>query len=1017
MMQTIKKWAFLLGAFLLLPAWLSAQNNLKEISGKVLDQMGQPIEGAEISGKEGAISMRTNAEGLFVIRVDPADALLIEADGYASRRVAVSSVVAGEQIALEALDFHLTEKDEVQLPFGTMKKRRITGGVTAIDPKEILTYDNEQLFGGVLNSRVPGLFGGSNIRGLGDALVVVDGIPRSAGSLNLQEIDQISVLRGISARMLYGAQADKGVIMVTTKRGKAFKRTMNITGETGTLDPISFPDYLGAADYMGLYNEALVNDGQDPLYNQQQIQATRNGTDRVLYPDEDFYNSTYLKDRAAFQKLIMESSGGNQAAQYYVNLGWNRIGTLLNLGEGAEENTDRINLRGNVDYQLNDWLKMSLDGIALIDITRGPRYSNFDGQNNTADDFWSISTGIWPNAYPTLIPAGRLEDSGLLPSAVLVGGDRVLGGTSNAQFSEVNLYGELTRNGFQVNTNRVVQINTGLDFDLGGIARGLTAKAYLSFDFINSFIRQQENAYAIYQPVLGMDTTGNQVVAYNKIGVDEKRDDQTIPNGNIGFNRRLGLYGVLDYDRTYDNDNSLKITGVAYRDQFEELGVLQTAKNLHFGLRGNYMIQNKYIVEATGVYAGSPRFTGDQQFAFSPSLGLGWVLTEEPFLASSSLFQYLKLNASWGILNTDQGVNNYYLYRTSYVEPSANFDRIYDYNNEVSSNNALNIVTGNPNIGWVKRREINFGLEALLGKSLWLEANYFNTESYDQITKLTSTYPSVLGGEDFTPFENFEAYSDQGVELGLQLNQGRGDFRYSIGANFVYAEPTAAEVNEPDALLAYRKREGQPTDGMFAYVAEGLFRDQADIDNHALQTFGAVQPGDIKYQDLNGDGIINQNDQQLIGNSRSRFQYGLNIRLGFKNLDLFVQGIGQTGAERYFNDPYYWVFGNRKYSTEVLGRWTPETAGTATYPRLSSTSNPNNFRNSTFWLYEDNWFNLRRVQLTYALPLEVNGIKKVSIYLRGANLLTVSKIREKRELNIGSTPQTRSFAVGLNASF
>lgn len=1011
------RWVLACGLALLLPCLLLAQNKLVEVSSKVLDQLGNPIEGAEVSGGEGAISIFTNAQGIFAIRVDPNDALLIEADGYGSQRVAVSRIVAGEQIALEALSFQMTEKDEVNMPFGVFKQRRIVGGVTAVDPKEILTFDNEQVFGGVLNSRVPGLFGGSDIRGLGDALVVVDGIPRSAASLNLQEIDQISVLRGISARMLYGAQADKGVILVKTKRGRAFKRSMNVTAETGFLDPISYPNYLDAADYMTLYNEALANDGEDPLYSAERISATRAGNDPILHPDEAFYNSTYLKDQAAFQKVIMESSGGNAAAQYYVNLGWNRIGTLLNLGEGADENTDRINLRGNVDYQLNDWLKMSLDGIALIDINRGPRYSNFDGNGGTQDDFWSISTGMLPNAFPTLIPAERLEDSGLLPSAVLVGGDYVLGGSSDVQFNEVNLYGELTRNGFQVNTNRVIQINTGLDFDLGGITPGLTAKAFLSFDFINSFIRQQENAYAIYQPVTSLDTLGNPVVSYNKIGVDEKRDDQNISNGNIGFNRRLGLYGVLDYDRRYDNDHALKITGVAYRYQFEELGVLQTQKNLHFGLRGNYAIQDKYIVEATGVYAGSPRFTGDNQFAFSPSVGLGWVVSEEDFLQGSSLLNYLKLTANWGILNTDQGIDSYYLYRTSFEAPSQNFERIYNYNNEVSSNDALNIGTGNPNIDWIKRRELNVGFEALLGKSIWLEANYFNSESYDQITKLTSIYPAVLGGEDFTPFENFEAYADQGVELGLQLNNNRGRFRYSLGANLVYSEPKATKVNEPEGLLNYRRREGQPTDGIYAYVAEGLFRDQADIDNHALQTFGSVQPGDIKYQDLNGDGIINQNDQRLIGNSRPRLQYGLNLRLGYGNFDLFVQGVGQTGRERFFNDPYYWVFGNRKYSEVVLDRWTPQTAATATYPRLSSTNNANNFRNSTFWLYEDNWFNLRRVQLSYALPLQMNGIKKVSVYLRAANLLTLSEIREKRELNIGSSPQIRSFAMGLNASF
>ncbi|MEL7119064.1 MAG: SusC/RagA family TonB-linked outer membrane protein [Bacteroidota bacterium] len=1001
MIKSIKILCLVLGLGLLSPGLIQAQDNIKEISSKITNAQGEPIKDALITAGEGAIVTTSDANGNFTIKADPGDMVLIEAKGYSTYTIAASEIIGGADLSLEALKFHMTEDDQVNIPFGELSRRRLTGGVTAIDPKELLTFDNEQSFNGVLNSRVPGLFGNTNIRGLGNALVIVDGIPRPANTLNLQEIDQISVMRSLSSRMFYGAQADQGLILVKTKRGQAFKRTLNVTAETGIQDPISFPSYLGAADYMELFNEALVNDGEEPLYSSDAISNTRSGTNSVLYPNEDFYNSTYLNDMSMFNKVIMESSGGNQASQYYINLGWNRNTSLLNLGEGADERTDRFNIRGNVNYQLNDWLKMSLDGIAIIEIGRGPRY--------TGGDFWNLASTQLPNAFPVLIPASELEDSGLRSSAVLVGGENVLGGTTQFQ---VNPFGELTRNGFTNQTDRVLQMNTGLDFDLNGITEGLTAKVFLSFDFINTFIRQQQNSYAVYQPITTIDSTGNTLVSYNKIGVDEKRDDQNINNADIGFERRIGLYGVIDYDKTFDNDNNLKLSAIAYRDQFEMIDVIQPTRNLHFGLRGNYNIKDKYIIEATGVYAGSSFLTGNNRFAFSPSVGLGWVLSEEDFLKESSLFDYVKLTASWAQLNINP-ISDDFLYRTFFQR-----DGNFQYNDAVSQNQRLRIVTGNENIDWAQRQEINVGVEALIADRLWIEANYFNSETSDMVAQLTGTYPGILGGEDFTPFENFESFRDQGVELGLNLmSKNTGGFTYSIGANFAMSTPKALIVNESAGLPDSRKLQGKESDARFAYVFDGFFRDEAEIANSPTQTFGEVQPGDIKYQDINGDGVINQDDQQVIGNSNARFQYGLNVRLGYKDFELFVQGFGQTGAERYFNNEYFWVYGQRKYSEEVLNRWTPETAATATYPRLSSRFNANNFRNSTLWLFEDNFFNLRRVQLSYRLPFDIRGIQNITVYARGANLLTISDIRERRELNVGTAPQNRTYALGLFASF
>ena len=230
------------------------------------------------------------------------------------------------------------------------------------------------------------------------------------------------------------------------------------------------------------------------------------------------------------------------------------------------------------------------------------------------------------------------------------------------------------------------------------------------------------------------------------------------------------------------------------------------------------------------------------------------------------------------------------------------------------------------------------------------------------------------------------------------------------------------EVRVYDALLyeeSYRKITGKASDAMFGLVALGLFKDQAEINNYnAVQTFGSVQPGDIKYQDLNMDGKIDDADQTIIGNSWARIEIGLNLKIEYKAFELFALGTGQSGEERYFNNAYYWVYGDRKYSKVVLDRWTTSTSSTATYPRLSSSSNANNFRNSTFWLYETNWFTLRTAQLTYTLPgRDFAGLQEARFFLRGSNLATISKTKDKTQLNVGTQPQMRSFSLGLSLLF
>ncbi len=972
--------------------------SLATISATVVDDERKPISNASIFVKEGASLIKTDAEGNFTAKATMDDQILIEAPGFQSILLPISEASKSTEIELTRLPFFMRESDGIHVPFGEFKKYRIPVAVTALNSEELMEFDTRQNVYDVLNGRVPGLFGSLNIRGGGDALVVVDGIPRPANTLNLMEVDQITVLRDLTSQMLYGAKAGQGVVLVTTKRGRSYKRTMNITAETGFQSAISYPEFLSSANYMELYNEARINDGEAPVYSQAQIANTRASTNPVLYPDQQYYTSDFLADNPRFQSVLVEGAGGNNVAQYYVNIGWNRVNGFLKYRDNEAQHSDRLNLRGNVDYQLNNWINLSLDGIAQLSFDKGPRYSG--------SDFWNLAATRLPNLSPLLIPINLLKDPGLINNATSVNGDFVLGGST--EFPN-NPYGELQLNGFSNAIQRVAQINSGLSMDLKKITSGLTAKAGISFDLTNLYSTVQPDQYAVYQPVLVPGATGLDSLMFTKVGADLNRNDQDITS--VDFSRRIGLFATLDYNRNFADRHDVSATLLGYRYQLSLNNVLQPQKDLHFGFRTNYMLDQKYIVELTTVLAGSPAFSKENRFALSPAIGLAWVLSREDFLVNNQTINFFKLRANFGVSKTDLNVPVSYLFQDLYNESGS-----YVYNNGTANNAIQLFAPGNPNLDWIKNREISIGFESMLfSNKIWLEAQYFNNKQSDLIVRRSNFYPDYYGG--LIPYENYEAYGRNGIDLGLSLGDKSGGFEYQLGVNIAYSEPKALKVNEPTYADAYRQREGQPTDARFGWVAEGLFKDQADIEGHATQTFGAIQPGDIKYKDLNNDGIVDENDQQVIGNSGDRVNLGIHLNLKIKNLELFVLGTGQMGAERLLNSSYFWVFGDRKYSQRVLDRWTPSNVNGASYPRLSATENANNFRTSTFWQIKDDWFKIANMQLTFSPNVKSQTFKDLRVYLRGSNLFFFSKQKEVQQLNVTSSPQAKSIALGVNASF
>ncbi len=894
----------------------------------------------------------------------------------------------------------LTEKDRINLPFDQFLKNLNIKDITVINPSELLQYDNIITVNEAIGSRVPGAYGTTNFRGLGNALVIVDGFPRNIANVNIKEVEQITILKDASSSVFYGVQANNGVIMIKTKRGKARDNKITAQFETGLSFPVSFPKYLGSARYMELYNEALKNDGLDPLYPQELINGTTSGVNPTKYPDIDYYNSTFLKDFIQRSRLETEFSGGSRNAQFYANLGWQRTGDLVKMVE-TPLNTDRLNFRSNLDFRINDFINTHVDLATIFNIS-----------NVLPRNFYSNASTLKPNYYPPLIDTALVGNKNLIQAATLVEGKYLLGGTSLYQ---TNIYGDLLLGGYSKNYNTIGMFNVGIDFDLKSILQGLTFKTYTSLDFITEFSETQSNTYAIYEPRWLIGAGGQDSLSLTKIGTDKFSGTQGIANTSIS--RDFSLYGVLDYSRDFDVDHSFSASLLSYYDQYNASTLQQTDKHMHLGTKVNYIYKNKYIFNINSAIVSSPKLSSKSRIAISPTFAAGWIISEEEFLKNNSFINYFKFKLSAGIINTDINLTRYFSYY-DIMAGSANY--VYGPTGNISRGSTVFTNIANPNLSYEKRKEFTIGAEAILFDNLlWLELNYFRDHKTDQfvMSGLSNTYPAFLGG--LNPVENYNHDRYSGLEAGFSVKKSYGHFSFDIGPSLLLLN---TEIIKRDEFYGedYLYRKGKSTGVMFGLEALGLFKSQAEIDAHVPQMFGPVKPGDIKYKDQNNDGIIDTNDEIEIGNSLSNFVGGLNILMKYKNLSLFALASARNGAQIMFTNNYYWIYGNLKYSKIIENRWTEATSETASYPRLTSQTSANNFRSSTFWLEDNKLLSLARIQLTYDLPqmyskkVFANGL---SLYLRGSNIVNIAKNKDKLELNIGSGPQYRNYAIGIKAIF
>lgn len=904
----------------------------------------------------------------------------------------------------------------VNVAFRKVAKQDIMGGVSTVNVRELTeknynTYSLDNMQGYVSG------YNGAGMWGYTDQLVLIDGVPREANNVKPDEIESITFLKGAQAVVLYGSKAAKGAILITTKRGKVNNGlSVNVRANTGWAVAKSYPEYLGSAEYMYLYNEARANDGiSTPLYSAETIAKYASGANPYRYPDVEFYSSEFIKKSYNRTDVTAEIEGGNDRAKFYANVSYYRQGDFLKVGEAANNYVDRFNVRGNVDIKLNNFINAYVNANATY----------YNSKSANGGSYWEKAATFRPNRVAPLIPLSYI-DPNAQQAVTLIGTTKnylngcFLGG---AQTDLSNIFADYYFAGKNTWTSRQFQFDSGVDVDLNSITKGLSFHAMVAVDYRTAYTTSFNDTYATFTPTWSEYNGKDVIVALNTFDTVDKHSGVQNISGSTD-NQTIAFNAHFDYARTFGNVHNVNAVLVANGYQQSESGTYHKVSNANLGLQLGYNYDRKYYADFALAAPWSAKLPEGKRAGFSPSFTLGWNIANENFMKDSA-FNDLVLSASYSDLVTDLGIDEYYMYLGAYQSGGW-----WDWNGMSGHAGVQSKRGSNDDLGYIHRKEFSVNLRgSVLDRALTFDASFFVSKMTGQIITASNQMPSYFmvyyPESSFRPYINFNDDKRTGFDIALNYKKNFGDFGLQVGANYTYYTTKATKRDDTNYADAYQYRQGKPLDAIWGYECLGFFQDEADIKSSPNQSyFGqTIAPGDLKYKDQNNDGVIDNKDQVNLGKGGwygAPSTLGINVTLKYKNFTLFMLGTGSFGGNGVRNNSYWWVKGEDKYSAAVRDRWTPETANTAAYPRLTTGNGANNYVTSDFWMYSTSRFDLNKVQLSYDFDKKLFGnsfVKGVQVYVSGNSLLTIAKEREILEMSVGSAPQTRFYNLGFKVAF
>lgn len=927
------------------------------------------------------------------------------------------AMLAGSLLSLPGKIFAQQAPDTVNIQqaavvpvlFGFQTKDQVTASIGSVTGAE-MRKSHAPTVGATLFGRIPGLgvMQTNTTPGFGDAalyirgrhtfqnndfLVLLDGFPINKFSqISVHEIESVSILKDAAALALYGIKAANGAILITTKRGKASDK-VNITfnARYGYQVPEKLPSMARSYDFARLYNEALVNDGLPPLYSANELNGYLTKADPYMYPDVDWYDEI-LRKGSSLHDYALTFSGGNQSAKYFLMLGY-MDNQGLYAGTDQEHNANisyrQLNFRANVDLAITKKLTAQVNLGGDIEDRKFPPVS-------TENMFRNMATYA-PNLYPVRTPGGDITGTATFPN---------------------NPVGDLLMKGYQSRHDRTVQASVKLTQQLDFITPGLNVFGTIFFnsEYNNRYDKTRSNAY--YEPIRTTSSTGDDSVYYLQRGTST---DLTVSTGNDVENSRITMQAGLDYTKNW-GEHELGALAFFYQDRYSVFGDQAAFAMQNIAGRVTWNYRQKYFTEFGFSYSGTDNYAPGNRFGFFPALSAGWLVHKENFWKSNNLITYLKLRGSAGIIGNDRLPSSLGRFAYNQYWGPASSQGYYFGTGQTFYQGLVQLRIANPDISWEKSAMYNFGIESqwLKGK-LSFTADLFYENRYDILVDLGSITPS-MGGIASQAFANEGKVQNRGVELSLLYNDKAGSVSYFAGGMFSFSRSKIVENFETPRKYEYNSRKNRPVGQYFGLEAIGFFKDETDILLSPVQTFSVVRPGDLKYKDQNNDGRIDVNDEIAIGyHSYPEIHYSFTGGIAWKgfDLDFFFQGTANrtVNLNNYLFQPF---INNANVHTWVAENyWTPETHATAKFPRLTTQSNANNYRASTFWLRNVNMLRLRNIELGYTMPKSRLGklsLEGVRFYVSALNLLSWDDMEvdlDTETVGLGY-PVTKVFSAGIS---
>jgi TonB-linked SusC/RagA family outer membrane protein len=971
----------------------------RDVNISVFNDFGKPFQGVHIQSVESPDkSVITDKDGYAILNI-PNNGLI---------KLSFNNMHKTVPVKTQLVKVHLGKLDtKINLGFGMSKPvDEITSSIATVYSdkldKSSLNNPTESLFGkltglmvlqngGTPWSRTPDF----NVRGRGTLssntlLVMVDGFERDMASLSLKDIESVSVLKDGTALARYGQRGANGVLLVTTKRGDYNSFKVDVSYDHGWNFAIRKPEFLGSYEYARTVNLASILDGNSPIYSDQDLYGFQSKENLFLLPNVNWFDETF-KDFGTTTNINTNFSGGGKTIKYFASLNYqNERGLFNNTNLDSRYDSqlkyDRLNFRTNLDVDVTNTTKF------IVNVA-----GNIDGRTEPGAGVSAIMNALYsiPSAaFPVKTPSGKW------------------GGT---EFYNNNPVALVSSTGVRQPNGRQIMGDAQILQDLSGLVKGLSTEVALAYDNEVLYTETKSRNFLYESLSYSRDPqTGTINNTFSKFYGSET--DLIFSKGFGDQVRHATLYGKLNYDKSWENSN-LNTSVMYHQDKRVNDGQYNTFLRQNIVGSASYNYKNRYFIDGVMSYSGSSVLPKEDRFGLFPAISAGWVLNREKFLKNYKTIDNLKLRASWGMSGNNIMSPN--LYDQAFSSGGG-----YNFNNNNNSFSGIRegrLASQSLTYENSIKTNIGFDMGLLGGLSMTVDAFYDKRENI--LVATNSTIPSLIGVT--TAIENAGEVKNKGIETSVLWKGEVGYSKYYFGGNFTFAKNEIVEMNEEFQPYDYLKQTGNSIGQQYGLQSIGFFSDQNDINSSPQQLFSVVRPGDIKYKDQNNDGVIDNLDVVPIGysNNNPEMYYAINFGYEIKGIGIDVLFQGIANKTLYLNTKsVFWPLRNNNTISDLSANsWTPETAQTATLPRLSLLENSNNFRKNDIWLTSGDYLKLRHFELFYNLPSSlVNKLKmqKTKIYARGMNLLSFDAIGVTDPEATGvNYPTLASYHLGIKLEF